>query len=108
MRFTNILASALAVSGRVALARPQAAQPNDLTQPEDVNLENPTTMEDFQALALKNLEEAEAANPAKRAPGSCSLANARIRRDWYVHHLTSLYLTVPNLVISVCKHACMM
>lgn len=83
MRFFNIIAAGLALGVNLASAAPtDPTDPTDLTPPPDVDLENPRTIEDFQALALKNLQEAEENDGLEKRSRGCSLANARVRRDW--------------------------
>lgn len=74
MHFLGRLASGLALTATWVAAAP--------TDSATVDLANPSTMEDFQALAMENLRAAEAEGVQGRSENSCTLANARIRRDW--------------------------
>lgn len=72
MRFFTAATSFLALGHGMAYAD------FDYTERAGVNIENLMTVDDFQALAIKTLQEAET-----RQDGSgCTLANARVRRDW--------------------------
>lgn len=42
----------------------------------------PQTVDDFQALAIKSLRDAEVKANHRGKPRGCTLANARVRRDW--------------------------
>jgi len=68
--FTSMLALATGLVGAVPNHSERAA----------VDLENPRTIQDFQALATKSLKDAEDGGRSKR--DGCTLATARVRRDW--------------------------
>lgn len=72
MRCSRLLTFALA-----SLAATANAVPNAVVN-RGVGLGKPQNVDDFQALAMKALEDAEADRPDT----GCSLANARVRRDW--------------------------
>jgi hypothetical protein len=74
MHFLSRLTSVLTLATGLVVAVPAHSER------ASVDLENPRTVQDFQALAIKSLEDAEASSQSES--GGCTLANARVRRDW--------------------------
>jgi hypothetical protein len=74
MRFTETFTAVLA-----SLATSTIAVPNAVVNRNAGN-GKPQNVDDFQALAMQALQDAEADRP----DSGCSLANARVRRDWCV------------------------
>ena len=90
MRFLNLLVAASAVSAVTLAPREETVNAYD-------EIENFEPQDDIAKLGLDGLEalkELEARSVKSRSPGSCSLFNVSIRRDWY----EALHLIVPTFV----------
>lgn len=78
MRFlgsvTSFLALVLAIGIVVTIPASAEAAVGDTRIPQ--------TVDDFQALAIKSLRDAEVKANHRGKPRGCTLANARVRRDW--------------------------
>lgn len=74
MRIVAAIASVLALNSGLAFAHPRH------TERAEIDTVNPKTIDNFQALAIQSLEEAELTR--RNEEGGCTLANARVRRDW--------------------------
>lgn len=79
MRFLARVVSLLALASGLAMAAPKAPR-----ESHPLGIQDAKSVDDFRDLAMQALESKEADRDRRGETGSCTLANARVRRDWYV------------------------
>lgn len=78
MRFVARVTSMLALASSLAMAAPKALQ-----EPHSLDIQGARSVDDFRELAMQMLESNEAGLDRRGDTSTCTLANARVRRDWY-------------------------
>ena len=82
MRFTTGVTSLLALVSGLATAAPNLAA----RAPTTSEIESAQSVDDFRDLALQALQAQQSDLQRRGEQGSCTLENARVRRDWYGPH----------------------
>ena len=83
MRFISSVTSALALVSGLAMAAPNLAP----RAPTTGEIQSAKSVDDFRDLAMQALEAQQSDLQRRGEQGSCTLENARVRRDWYVCNL---------------------
>jgi hypothetical protein len=100
MRFLYGVASTVFLVSGLAIAAPNLA-PRAPTVDE---IQGAKSVDDFRDLAMQALEAQQHDLQRRGEQGSCTLQNARVRRDWYVYaavfSFTLPFLIIPRLIIS--------
>ncbi|KAG9256690.1 uncharacterized protein F5Z01DRAFT_741998 [Emericellopsis atlantica] len=78
MRFVSGVTSALALVSGLVMAAPNLAPRAPTTE----EIQSAKSVEDFRDLAMQALESQQADLQRRSEQGSCTLENARVRRDW--------------------------
>lgn len=84
MRFVARIAFLLALASGLTVAAPKA-----LREPHSLGTQVAKSVGDFRDLAIQALESKEADLDRRGETSICTLANARVRRDWYVSAIPS-------------------
>lgn len=78
MRFIGRVALILTLASGLAVAAR-----NVLREPHTLEIQDAKSVDDFRDLAIQALEYKQAKSDRRGQASTCTIANARIRRDWY-------------------------